>query len=401
MARFLLGTGAGLIVVLTLLFAAAPIVWPIVDRAQNRVVGHDPWPAGKNAAALHARLFVADLHADSLLWNRDLLVRNGLGHVDLPRLIEGNVGLQVFTAVTKVPSGINYERNEAASDDITLLAIAGLWPARTWGDLTERALYQAEKLSGFAARSGGRLVFVRTRGDLDRVLAARDAGEPAVAALFGIEGAHALEGRIGNLDRLHAAGLRVLGLAHFFDNEVAGSAHGAKKGGLTDLGRAVVARANELGIVIDVAHASEATVAEVLELSSAPVILSHGGIRSACETGRNLPDALMARLAAKGGVAGIGYWDGAVCDIAPSGVAKSILRAVAVMGVDHVALGSDFDGATTVAFDTSELAAVTAALLAAGMGEDDVAKVMGLNALRLFRRVLPEDSPAYAGAAVR
>jgi hypothetical protein len=139
-------TGLRLLLALIVLGAIAFFVFApgILERGRNPVVPHDPWPVSAEAAALHETLVVADWHADSLLWKRDLLKRGSRGQVDLPRLEAGNVALQVFTAVTKSPAGLNYDENAADTlDNITLLAIGQLWPVRTWQSLFQRALYQA------------------------------------------------------------------------------------------------------------------------------------------------------------------------------------------------------------------------------------------------------------------
>ncbi len=130
---------------------------------------------------MHARLPVVDLHADSLLWRRDLLRRATSGHIDLPRLQEAGVTLQVLDAVTQVPVGLNFERNDTRGDLITLLAIAQGWPPRTWTSRLERARYAADRLHRFAERSDGALRVVRTAADLDALLAAREA-DPAWSA---------------------------------------------------------------------------------------------------------------------------------------------------------------------------------------------------------------------------
>ena len=333
-------------------------------------------------------MFVADLHSDSLLWKRDLADESDIGQMDVPRLQRGNVALQVFSATTKSPAGQNYERNAADSDRITLLAVASLWPPRTWFSIYERAAYQLEKLHDLAATSD--LTVVTSQQDLRQLIMRRDNGEAVIGGIYLIEGAHPLEGDIDNLDRLFDKGLRIAGLTHFFDNELGGSLHGMSGEGLSDFGRAVVQRANELGVIIDVAHASPAMVAEVLELSTAPTLLSHGGLEGICDSPRNLPDDLMQQFAAKGGVIGIGYWDGAVCDPSPESIVASIRYAIDLLGVDHVALGSDYDGSVTVTFDTSELVVLTEAMLRAGFTEDEIRKVMGEN----VRRFLLENLPA-------
>ncbi len=117
-----------------------------VEGSMNVNLPHEPYVVSDRATKLHNSLFVADLHSDSMLWKRDLRKKSSIGHMDLPRLHQGNVALQVFSATTKSPSGQNYESNEADSDNITLLAVASFWPVRTWGSIYERAVYQLQKL---------------------------------------------------------------------------------------------------------------------------------------------------------------------------------------------------------------------------------------------------------------
>lgn len=369
-------------------FALAPA---IVERAQNGVepLAKPPSPA---AQALHDALVIGDWHSDALLWDRDLTIRADRGHVDLPRLREGNVAVQVFTTVTKSPSGLNYEHNSAeAGDDITLLVIGQLRPMRTWFDLTERALDQAARLTATAEAAPDQLRILRTRGDLATVLADRAAGARVVGGLIGAEGGHALQGDLANLDRLYAAGFRLMGLTHFFDNELGGSLHGSGEGtGLTPFGREVVQEMQARGMVIDLAQAAPQMVRDVLAMPGTRPIVSHTGIYSHCQTHRNLPDDLMQAIAAKGGVIGIGFWADVTCDASPDGVAAAIVAAVALVGEDHVSLGSDFDGAVTTGFDASQLASLTDALLRAGLTETVIAKVMGVNMMRFLAETLPE-----------
>ncbi len=381
----LLGTGA-------FFFVAAAVAewWVNGTRAgTSRTVS-------ERARSLHGKLFVADLHADSLLWDRDLLERAGRGHVDVPRLAEGNVALQFFTVVTKVPFGSNYESNEGDSDEITPLVIAERWPLRTWRSLTERALFQSRKLHNAAARSGGRLVIIKTAGDLARYLERRAGlqgvnGNAVVAGVLGVEGAHALDGEVGNVDVLFEAGFRMMAPTHFFDNEWGGSAHGARKGGLTDAGREMVRRMEARGMLVDLAHASEETFADVLKMATRPVVVSHTGVRGTCEGARNLSDVQLRGVAATGGVIGIGYWEAATCGTDARAIARAVRHAASVTGVGHVALGSDFDGAVTMPFDTTGLAEITDALLAEGFSEEEVALMMGGNVLRVLSETLPRE----------
>ncbi|WP_171121114.1 MULTISPECIES: dipeptidase [unclassified Ruegeria] len=365
---------------------------PYIEAERNNVIAHAPYDVTNDAAALHETLIVGDLHADPLLWSRDLTERGTRGQVDIPRLIEGNVALQVFTAVTKSPAGQNYEANSAESfDNITLLAVGQLWPLRTWGSLKERAIYQAEKLHQFEAASNGQLKVVKTRDDLEQVLEARAAGKPIVGGILGIEGSHPLEGDLANLNDIFDAGHRVFGLHHFFDNELGASLHGQANTGLSDFGREVVAELAAMPVVIDLAHSSPQVARDVIAMTDVPLIVSHGGLHGFCPVKRNYPDDLMLGIAETGGVIGMGYWADVTCgDITPTGIAKMIKAAVETVGEDHVSLGSDYDGSVETAFDTSELAALTSALLYEGLTEDQIRKVMGGNMVRVFRQQLAQ-----------
>ena len=359
------------------------------DRRSNALIPR-PRPAVSEAARrLHERLLVADLHADTLLWDRDPLERSRRGHVDVPRLLEGNVALQAFTVVTKTPRHLNIERNDDRSDDVTLLAMAQRWPPATWFSLEKRALHQAHRLDVAVARSGGRLTAVRSRSDLAAYLQRRRA-EPAITAgLLGLEGAHALEGDLATVDVLFAAGFRMVGLVHFFDNEFGGSAHGLVKGGLTEKGRELVRRLEERQMLVDLAHASPRTIRDALAMATRPVVVSHTGVKGTCDNVRNLDDDALRGVARTGGIVGVGYWETAVCGTDGRAVARAIRHAAGVAGIDHVALGSDFDGAVAEPFDTTGLVEVTDALLAEGFTEAQVGQVMGGNVFRLLSEALP------------
>jgi microsomal dipeptidase-like Zn-dependent dipeptidase len=360
-----------------------------LDAFLNRV-HHRPLPAVSDRARdLHARLFVADLHCDALLWNRDLLERHARGHVDLPRLVEGNVALQAFSAVSKMPLIPRHTRNSDRTDGMTVQVVAQRWPRPTWTRLAERALYQAQRLADAAARSRGGLSLVRSAADLEAFAEHRRDTPSAVAGVLLLEGLHALEGDVDNVDRMFAAGYRVMGLVHMFDNEVGGSMHGVEKGGLSDFGRRVLRRIDELGMIVDLAHASPRLIADVVETTARPVVVSHTGVKGTCDTPRNLSDDDVRRVAAAGGVIGIGYWKMAVCGTDPAAIARAMRYVTDRVGVDHVALGSDFDGAVRTPFDAAGLVNLTQALLDGGFTDSEVGKIMGGNAFRLLSRALP------------
>ncbi len=367
---------------------------PYVDADQNKNLTPGRYEPPVAVREFHDSLTIMDWHADTLLWNRDLLAEYERGHVDVPRLQRGNVALQMFTVVSRAPKGQNYVSTEDKNDLVTPLVIAQRWPTYTWNSAKGRAVYQAKKLDKAVNLSWRKLRWVRDQGELrvlldERARAISGDYDPPVGALLGMEGAQTLEGDIANLDEFYELGYRMIGLTHFFDNEVGGSLHGVEKGGLTDLGRQFVKRANELGIIIDISHASEQTVREVLDLSTKPLVMSHGGMKGACDTPRNIPDELMQEVAARGGLIAMGFWAGAICDPSAAGIAKMIEYAVDTVGVDHVALGSDWDGSVAT-MDADNIASITAALLDLGMSREDIAKVMGANSIAFLQRWLPD-----------
>jgi len=228
--------------------AASVFTWlpTYVEKSRNRVLPSQNLEIPATTKKLHQSLFIADLHSDALLWNRDLAKKSDYGHVDVPRLIEGNVGLQVFSIVTKTPKNLNLFRNSDDTDNITLLAIAQLWPINSWFSLFERASYQAEKLHRVANDSSNNFFLIRNRQDFKNYLQQRKKTPQITAGLLSLEGAHALEGNIENVDRLYEAGFRIIGFTHFFDNALGGSAHGLNRGGITKFGKQVLRRMDEL-----------------------------------------------------------------------------------------------------------------------------------------------------------
>jgi membrane dipeptidase len=370
-------------------FGLAPTV---ADRMMNKIVPARPSLQARPAdvLALHKGLNIVDLHSDSLLWRRDLLRGTAYGHIDLPRLEQGHVALQIFSSVTKSPKGLNYDRNSSDSDSLGLLVRAQLQPGRTWNSLLARSLHHADKLQALEDRADGRLRIIRWREDLSTLLKARSSGAHTTGAMLSVEGLHNIEGALENVDMLYDKGFRMLGLTHFFDNEVAGSVAGEQKYGLTPLGRKVVTRMEQRGMIVDLAHSSHKTIADVLAMATRPVVFSHGGVKATCNNNRNLSDDEIRGIAKTGGLIAIGYWDAAVCDSSPRGIARAMTHVKNLVGVQHTALGSDFDGAVHVPFDTAQLVYVTQALVEAGWPEADIRAAMGGNALRVFAETLPQ-----------
>ena len=379
-----------IVVSLCIVIAFLAEIPQLVDQRMNKVLVRPPYSASDKAFALHSQLTIADLHADSLLWGRDLLERGIDGHVDIPRLADGNVTLQVFSLPTKSPRGLNIERNEDKSDTIFWLALVDRWPAATWNSLTQRALYQARRLHQFAKGSRGGFVVIESADDLANYLERRSHNRNLTAGLLSIEGAHALDGKLENLDVLYRAGYRMMSPSHFFDNDVGGSAAGAQKIGLTEKGREWVQQMEARHMIVDLAHASPRTIEDVLAVATRPVVVSHTGVKGTCDNNRNLTDDQIRSIASKGGLIGIGYWDTATCGTDARAIVKAMRYVSDRVGVLHVALGSDFDGAVTEPFDTTGLVRITEAMMNAGYSDQEIRMVMGENAIRFFRENLPE-----------
>ena len=379
------------IVVVVLCIASAFVakIPQIVDDSQNKVVAKAPYVAPDRALALHKQLTVADLHADSLLWGRDLLERSTSGHVDIPRLADGNVALQIFSLPTKSPHGLNIDSNEDKNDDIFWLAVVDRWPPATWRSLTARALYQAERLHQFAGGSSGGFVVIESSADLSNYLERRRSNGRITGGLLSIEGAHALDGKLENLDVLYRAGYRMMSPSHFFDNDIGGSAAGVNKTGLTDKGREWVRQMESRHMIVDLAHASPRTIDDVLAIATRPVVVSHTGVKGTCDNNRNLSDDQIRAVALKGGLIGIGYWDTATCGTDARAIVKAMRYVSDRVGAEHVALGSDFDGAVTEPFDTTGLVEITEAMLEAGFSEQEIRMIMGENVVKFLRENLP------------
>ena len=338
------------------------------------------------------QLIVGDLHADSALWGKDLLRRNTWGQVDLPRLIEGGATLQMFTTVTKSPRGQNYEQNATdTADNITLLAMAQRWPAETYDSLFARAMLQADRVTAAAAQHP-QLTLITSQSELSQLLAQRRRGDAVVGALLGTEGSHALDGKLENIDRLYAAGFRMMGLQHFFDNRLGGSLHGESQSGLTPFGERAVHSMTEKGVMIDVAHSSEATVRDTLRVSDgAALIVSHTGFNGHCASPRNISDETMALITEAGGLIGVGFWADVTCGEGINAIADAIRYGIDQFGIDHIALGSDWDGSVTTPIDASQLPHLTQALLDKGLSEAEVRAVMGGNMARFLAEHLPPE----------
>jgi membrane dipeptidase len=371
--------------VVTGFFAFVP---NLVDRYINRTL-HTSGPADKNSW-YDSIPFVADLHCDALLWNRNLLVRSSYGHVDIPRMQEANVALEVFTVVTKTPRGINYDKNSDKTDQNTLLNIAQLRAPEDWFSLKARGLHQCAQLHKFAKDSKGEFRVITNKHELEKYIADRSANHKLTAGLLGIEGAHCLEGDINNLNDFYNAGVRYIGLTHFFDNDWGGSAHGEKKGGLTEKGKLLLHKMDSLHIITDLAHASPATINDIFKVTTGPLLVSHTGVKGTCDGVRNLSDEQIMEIGRRHGLIGIGLWETAVCGTDADATARSIKYVADKIGVDKVALGSDFDGATHSSYDITGFPVIVNTLQKQGFSRPEIEQIMGGNVRDFLLRNLPD-----------
>jgi len=367
----------------------------------------------ERARKLHFSSIVVDTHDDTtqrLLDGKfDLGTRSSTGSIDIPRMREGNVGAIFFS----------------------------IWmPSKVTGpDAVNRAIVQIDAVREQVRKHPNDLVLATTAAEI------RDAHKQGkIAALLGVEGGHIINSDLGVLRAYAALGVRYMTLTHSGNDEWADSSTDqAVHNGLTDFGREVVREMNRLGMMVDISHVSDKTFYDALETSKAPLIASHSSCRAICDAPRNMTDQMMKDLAAKGGVVQINYHVGFLsqefrdaekanpelnktisaevmkrcadnegCQLIEgdritreyveqgklprvefSKIIEHIDHAVKVAGIDHVGLGSDFDGANMPygMEDAAKLPKITEALLQKGYAEGDVKKILGENTLRVMTDV--------------
>ena len=360
------------------------------EKIMNGTVEKPPYIAAERSWNLHNSLFIIDLHADPLLWNRSLLEHNNYSNVDLQLLQKGNVGIQVFGIVTKVPFTLTSKNVTDKNDVIGTLAKIQHWPKETYKSLLQRALYQCFKLKLDIQKSNNQLKGIYTLDDLQNIINRRNNGGKVIGCILALEGAHALEGDLENLDLLYASGIRIFGISHLFDNEMSGSAQGKEKYGLTDLGKKAIIKAQKLNMLIDVSHASPKAIDDILSITNGPIISSHGGVQGTFDSERNLSDKHIKAIANSGGVIGIGLFKQAVGGKSVKDTAAAMRYTADLVGYEHVALGSDFDGAVVTSVNAGGLVQLTEELLNSGFTENEVFAIMGGNMKRALLEILYE-----------
>lgn len=328
------------------------------------------------ARALHAEVPVIDLHADTPKLMSELgydiashherrwpALLNYAGHLDLPRMRAGGLGAQIF----------------------------GMWTVPYPQDGCARGIHrQLDALDAAIAANPESMARCASRDDIER---AHAAGQ--IACLTGIEGAHALEGDLANIEIFARRGVRYLGLLHFSRNQLGFPAKGVgadRDRGLTELGRAAIAELDRCGVVLDLAHINRAGFFDALEVSSRPMMVTHTGIAGVHPHWRNIDDEQIRAVAHRGGCVGVifarrflgGRDIDAVCD--------HLMHIINVAGEDVPALGSDFDGFVIPPAgleDVSCLPDLTAALSRRGLGVRALRKLLSGNALRVLGEVEP------------
>jgi len=367
----------------------------------------------EKARKLHFSSIVVDTHDDTtqrfLDGKFDLGVRSAAGSIDIPRMREGNLSAIFFS----------------------------IWmPSKITGpEAVNRALVQIDSVREQIRQHPKDLVLATTAAEIRE---ARKQGK--IAALLGVEGGHMINSDLGVLRNYAALGVRYMTLTHSGNDEWADSSTDkAVHNGLTDFGKGVIREMNRLGVMVDISHVSDKTFYDALETSKAPLIASHSSCRAICDAPRNMTDQMMKDLAAKGGVVQINYHVGFLsqefrdaekanpeinkaisaevtkrcgdnegCQLIEgdritreyveqgklprvdfSKIIEHIDHAVKVAGIDHVGLGSDFDGANMPygMEDATKLPKITEALLKKGYSEGDVKKILGENTLRVMTEV--------------
>ncbi|HEX6816036.1 MAG TPA: dipeptidase [Gemmatimonadaceae bacterium] len=369
----------------------------------------DAAPISDRARELYRDAIVIDTHNDLVTKvldeGYDARVRHtpAQGHTDVPRLIESGITAQVLAAWVDAPYA---QRGPGASFD--------------------RAVRYMDELHALVDATSGALRFATTAADVRRAKA-----DGVVAIFIGVEGGHAIEDSLDNLRELKRRGACYLTLTWNNGNAWAGSSVGSgdtRTGGLTTFGRAVIAELNRLGMLVDVSHTSSETLADVLAASDAPVIASHSSARAIADHPRNLADGELRAIAERGGVICVNFYsrfievrmreamDAAEARVErePAGTAAQraarldellaripptplsilidhITHIARIAGIDHVGLGSDFDGIRLTPAGIEDVTAfprIAQALLGRGYSDDDVRKILGENVLRLMGEVL-------------
>jgi len=368
-------------------FLVTIFVPSIFDKKHNAIRQKAPYIVSNKTQKVYDNIpFIADMHCDALLWKRNLLKNNNFGQVDIPKMLEANIGIQAFTIVTKSPKGQNFDKNTGDSDNISALYFV---QGRPTSSLTKRAISQCDNLHRFAKKSEGKFRVITTSSEFVTYISDKEKNKGITAGFLGVEGAHALDGKLENVQTLFDSGVRMMAPTHFFDNKLGGSVHGVSGAGLTDFGKKVILKMVELEMIIDVAHCSPKLIDDILAITDKPILSSHTGVKGTCNNVRNLSDKQIKAIAKSKGLVCIAMFKQAVCGTNAAATAKAIRYAVNLVGVNYVALGSDFDGSVTTPFDITGLPLIVEELIKLNFTESDIQKIMGGNVKTFLLKNLP------------
>ena len=319
------------------------------------------------ALRIHREALVVDLHADSLLWPRDLTLDAQGGHVDFPRMRRGGLDAVGFTNAT------------------AFFGLAGLkafhdrWPPATWFSPWERLRFQLRKMRAWV--DAGEVALATNAAALR---AHHEAGR--VSVFHGIEGAHAVGDDVSRVEEVAALGVVFISPVHLSDNAYGGSSSGSDRG-LSALGRDLVEAMNRAGVMLDLAHASPATFDDAIALTELPPLVSHAGVRAVHDSWRNLTDRQIRAVAERGGVIGIMLAPPALSEPSLAEALEHIEHVIDVAGEDAVAIGSDFDGYVQTPIDAEGIPQLTERMLRRGFSETRIKKVLGGNVIALLSRL--------------
>ena len=344
----------------------------------------------RTAKQLHTRILTLDTHCDTPMFfpqGVDFAKRDPRILYDLHKMTEGHQDAVTMAAYLPQPrigetfsSKIDVEGLKRFNPELTDV-LDNLTPT-SYADLI------FNKIEKIVKENSRYLSIARTPSDLYE-----DKRKGRKSIMFAIENGLALEGDLANVKYFAQRGVTYITLCHNGDNDICDSARGSNlHGGVSKFGIEVIKEMNRNGIMVDLSHGGEKSFYDALEISSQPIVCSHSNSKALCDVPRNLTDDQLKALAKKGGVAHITLYGGFLC----KGGTASILDAIAhlehaidVMGIDHVGIGTDFDGDGTVCgmADASEMINFTRHLLARKYSERDIEKIWGGNWLRVMAQV--------------
>ena len=333
---------------------------------------------------LHHRILTLDTHCDTpMLFPQGIRFdrRDKTALVDLHKMTEGRLDATIMVAYLPQPK---------QGETFTSIVRKAYPSVTELKDATPKGYADMifDKIEAIVASNQSYISLARTPSEL---FANKRQGRKSI--MLGIENGLALEGDIANVEYFARRGIVYITLCHNGDNDICDSAKGcATHNGVSQFGEKVIAEMNRLGIMVDMSHAGEKSFYDALDISSKPIVCSHSSARSLCDHPRNLTDDQMRQLARKGGVAQITLYPGFLRTVGKASIEDALQHlnhAIDIMGIDHVGLGTDFDGDGGVPgiADASEIMNFTRSLLIRRFSADDIQRIMGGNFVRVMKEI--------------